>query len=452
MIASTGVISGVTVSHERASVDVLAEASGPDQRTVVSDLLADEEVDEAFALQTCNRIEAYVVTDDPVTGRAVLDEFVETVPDDSVLRMDHEESLRHLLRVAAGLESLVLGEDQILGQVRTAYEDARGEAGIGTMLEDAVTKAIHVGERVRTETAINEGAISLGTAAARVADAETDLEESTALVVGAGEMGTLSARSLAAHGAEELIVANRTVPHAEHVASEVEADARAIALPAVSSASERADVVVTATASDDIVLDADTLAHAGDTAVIDLAQPRDVAPPADDLGSVVVYDLDELESVTDETRERRQEAAERVESTIDEEFERLLDQYKRKRADEVIAAMYESADRVKSREIETAVSKLEAEGDVSDRQREVIESLADALVGQLLAAPTKSLRDAAADDDWTTVHTALQLFDPDFAGSDGPPDFVTEAMVDEMQTEVPDEIPADATASPFDDD
>jgi glutamyl-tRNA reductase len=89
---------------------------------------------------------------------------------------------------------------------------------------------------------------------------------------------------------------------------------------------------------------------------------------------------------------------------------------------------------------------------VSDRQREVIESLADALVGQLLAAPTKSLRDAAADDDWTTVHTALQLFDPDFAGSDGPPDFVTEAMVDEMQTEVPDEIPADATASPFDDD
>ncbi len=450
MIASTGVISGVSVSHERASVDVLAEASGPDQRTVVSGLLGGAE--EAFALQTCNRVEAYVVTESPVTGRAVLDELVADVPDDSVVEMDHEESLRHLLRVASGLESLVLGEDQILGQVRTAYEEARGAGGIGPVLEDAVTKAIHVGERVRTETAINEGAVSLGTAAARLAETETDLGNSTALVVGAGEMGTLSARALAAHGSDEMIVANRTVPHAEHVATEVDADARAIALPAVPAAAERADVIVTATSTEGFILDADTLTDTGGTVVIDLAQPRDVAPAADDLDAVAVYDLDELESVTDRTRERRREAAERVESTIDEEFERLLDQYKRKRADEVIAAMYESAERVKSREIETAVSKLEAEGDVSDRQREILESLADALVGQLLAAPTKSLRNAAADDDWTTIHTALQLFDPEFAGADGPPDFVTEAMSDEMPADARDELPADALVSPFDDD
>ena len=452
MMSSTGIISGVSVSFECATVDVLAEASGPDQRTAVSGLLAREAVEEAFALQTCNRIEAYVVTDDPATGRAAVNDFVAGVSDEVAAEMDHEESLRHLLRVAAGLESLVLGEDQILGQMRTAYEDARGVGGIGTMLEDAVTKAIHIGERVRTETAINEGAVSLGTAAARLVSEETDLADATALVVGAGEMGTLTARSLAAHGADRLIVANRTVPHAEHVANEVDADARAVALPAVPSATERADVVVTATGSDGHLIDVDALDGAGETVVIDLAQPRDVAPAADDVPSAVVYDLDALESVTDETRERRQAAAEQVEGMIDEEFNRLLDQYKRKRADEVIAAMYESAEGIKSREVSTAMSKLESEGEVTEEQREVVESLADTLVSQLLAAPTKSLRDAAAEDDWTTIQTALRLFDPDFGGEAGPPDFVTDAAPGDLPDELPDEAPIDAPIGPFDDD
>nr|WP_205596748.1 glutamyl-tRNA reductase [Halostella salina] len=447
MMPSDGVIAGVSVSHEHADVDTLAAASGPDQRTVVSTLSRAEGVSEAFALQTCNRVEAYVVADDPAAGRAALDEFVAAVPDDAAVELDHEGSLRHLLRVAAGLESLVLGEDQILGQIRTAYEEARGAGGIGPMLEDAVTKAIHVGERVRTETTINEGAVSLGTAAARLADAETDLSTATVLVVGAGEMGTLSARALAAHGAAEILVANRTVPHAEHVAKEVDADARAIALPGVTAAADRADVVVTATASDDRVLDAADLADAGETVVVDLAQPRDVSPAADDIDAVAVYDLDALESVTDETRQQRRAAADRAETMIDEEFDRLLDQYKRKRADEVIAAMYESAERVKAREVSTAVSQLEAEGDLTEEQREIVESLADSLVGQLLAAPTKSLREAAADDDWTTIHTALQLFDPEFGGeADGPP------AADAMPDEFPDDLPADAPVGSFDDD
>jgi glutamyl-tRNA reductase len=264
-------------------------------------------------------------------------------------------------------------------------------------------------------------------------------------------MGTLAARSLAAHGADRLIVANRTVPHAEHVANEVDADARAVALPAVPSATERADVIVTATGSDGHLIDVDALDGAGETVVIDLAQPRDVAPAADDVPSAAVYDLDALESVTDETRERRQAAAEQVEGMIDEEFDRLLDQYKRKRADEVIAAMYESAEGIKSREVSTAMSKLESEGEVTEEQREIVESLADTLISQLLAAPTKSLRDAAAEDDWTTIQTALRLFDPDFGGEAGPPDFVTDAAPGDLPDELPDEAPIDAPIGSFDD-
>ncbi|MFC4408670.1 glutamyl-tRNA reductase [Haloarchaeobius iranensis] len=426
MIGASGVISGVRVSHSVASVDDIAAASRATQREVVTDLTARDGVHEAFCLHTCNRAEAYVVTDDPATGRAALESYAEHVEnDDVVVRMDHEESLRHLLRVAAGLESIVLGEDQILGQIRSAYEEARGVDGLGPMLDDAVLKAIHVGERVRDETDINEGVVSLGSAAASLVADERDLPESTALVVGAGEMATLAARALADRGLATLVVANRTLPHAEHLVSEVDVDAEAVTLAALDSATRDADVVVTATGSDDPVIARHDLDDGRDRTVFDLAQPRDVAAAARDLDTVDVYDLDDLEDVTDETRARRREAAREVERMVETEFDLLLDQYKRKRADEVIAAMYESAERVKARELETALAKL----DLDDEEREVVESMADALVGQLLAPPTKSLRDAAAEDDWATINTALQLFDPEFGGS--PPAFVGAVAGDE---------------------
>ena len=149
MNAATGVVSGVRVSHDCADLDTVEAACHADEQTVLQRLLDVPGVNEAFAIQTCNRFEAYVVTDAAATGRAVLADFAPDVGDHSVVEMDHEESLRHLLRVATGLESLVLGEDQILGQVRDAYESAREVGAVGRMLEDAVTKAIHVGERSR---------------------------------------------------------------------------------------------------------------------------------------------------------------------------------------------------------------------------------------------------------------------------------------------------------------
>ena len=409
MIDGTGVITGVSVSHERASVDDIEAACAENQRVAVESLLARPGVKEAYVLQTCNRAEAYVVTADPEVGRAELDAFVADVPTDAALEMEHEACLHHLLRVAAGLESIVLGEDQILGQVRDAYEDARGVGGIGPVLENGITKAIHVGERARTETAINEGAVSLASAAVRLAGAECSLADATALVVGAGEMGALVAKALD-ETVERVLVGNRTVPHAEHLVEGMAVDASALALDAVPAAVEQADLVITATGSPEYVVETDTLAEAGDTLVIDLAQPRDVPPSADDLEPVEVHDMDDLESVTEASRAQREEAAETVERLVDEEFEHLLTQYKRKRADQVIAAMYESAEQVKTRELATATEKL----DLDAEEREVVESMADALVGQLLAAPTQSLRDAAEEDDWTTINTALQLFDPDF--------------------------------------
>jgi glutamyl-tRNA reductase len=421
-VKTPGVISGVRVTYRTASVGDIATAGSDDQRTDLEALLSAPTVEEAFVLRTCNRAEAYVVASDAETGREVLEEFVADVPEGAVVETGHEESLRHLLRVAAGLESMVLGEDRILGQVREAYEDARGAGGIGPVLEEGVTKAIHVGERVRSETGINEGAVSIASAATRFVAEDVDLESSTALVVGAGDIATAAAKSLAARDLDRLVVANRTIPNAEGVADAVDVDAEGVGLDAIPGVLDDAAVVATATGSQDPVVEASSLSVAGETVVVDMGQPRDVDPAAAGLDTVELYDLDALEAVTEAAREQRRAAAERAETTLDREFDHLLEQYKRKRADEVIAAMHESAEAVKERELETAIAKLESSGELTDDQREVVESLADALVGQLLAAPTKSLRDAAAEDDWATIATALQLFDPEFRdGSASPP-------------------------------
>ncbi|MFB6091353.1 MAG: glutamyl-tRNA reductase, partial [Halobellus sp.] len=412
----TGVICGTRVSHDRANVDQIEAATGEDVRTVIESLLGREGVSEAFAIQTCNRAEAYVVADSVAAGRRALDSFTAGVDDDVVVETGHEESLVHLMRVAAGLESLVLGEDQILGQFKRAVETARGLGALGPILETGLTKAVHVGERARTETEINEGATSIGSAAVRLAETEAELEGATALVVGAGEMGKLAAEALADAGVAELIVANRTVPHAEHLAEMIDTDARAISLDDVADVLGDAKIVVTATSHPEYLLDPADVDDAGETLLIDLAQPRDVDPDAASVEEVVVHDIDALESVTEETREIRTDAAEEVEAMIDEEFDRLLDAYKRRQADEAISTMYEAAERVKSREVETALSRLEShsDGDLSDEEREIVESMADALVGQLLSAPTKSLREAAVEDDWSTIQTAMALFDPEF--------------------------------------
>jgi glutamyl-tRNA reductase len=430
------IITGVSVSHVDARVDEIERVPGETERETVRDLLARDGVEEAFALRTCNRAEAYVVTDDAATGRRALRDFAPDVRDGAVVGLDHEEAVRHLMRVASGLESLVLGEDQILGQFRTAMEEARAVGGVGPTLDEALTKALHVGERARSETAINEGVVSLGSAAVRLADRRLDLGEATALVVGAGEMGLLAARALDAAGVPRLLIANRTVPHAEHVARDVACEASAVGLDDLPAVVTEADLIVCATASPDYVLDPETLATAGETLLVDIAQPRDVDPAATDVAGVTVRDIDALESVTEETHDRRQAAAARVEAMIDAEFSHLMERFKRSRADEAIGAMYESAERTKQAELETAFRKLESQGELTDEQRETVAALADSLVNQLLSAPTKSLRDAAAEDDWTTIQTAMQLFDPEFGGE--PPELPT----GERPSELPDELPS----------
>jgi glutamyl-tRNA reductase len=449
----TEIVAGVSVSHSYASIELIEDAAAESEREAVEALLERSGISEAFVIQTCNRAEAHVVAESTDIAREALSAYLGDVDIDheAVRELGHEEGLRHLMAVACGLDSLVLGEDQILGQFRDAYENARGSGGIGPTLDDALLKALHVGERARSETAINEGALSLGSAAVRFAESNRDLESATALVIGAGEIATLAAKALEATAVDQIVIANRTLPHAEHLATQLETDSSVVGLEAVSVAAAEADLVISATGSTDHVVDPDDLETTGETFIIDIARPRDVSPAAESVDGVSVHDLDAIEAVTDDTRATRREAARDVEAMIDDELEHLLCQYKRKQADQVIAAMYEGAERIKARELRTAVSKLEQESEtgVSEVEHEILESMADALVGQLLSAPTRSLRDAAEEDDWSTIRVALELFgsgldlDPAAPISPDEPTALPEEMRERMPPRVVEQLSDD---------
>lgn len=409
-------VTGVGVSHRRVAVSELEAASWPDPTARLETLLDREDVDEAFLLQTCHRVEEYVVTPEPSSGAAAVDDFATGVSSEAIESMGHRGSLRHLLRVAAGLDSQVIGEDEILGQVKRAYRLADGIGALGEILDPAVLKAIHVGERARTETAINEGNVSLGSAAVELADGELGVDGRDVLLVGAGGIAKTVASRVADHGPSSLAIANRSLSNAEALAADLSIPATAVGLRDLPKRASMSDLVFTATGSDDPVLARRDLAGSDGTLVVDLGQPRDVDGGVESIPGITVRDLDDLRTVVDSSVSERAEAADSVEEIVDEELDLLLDQHKRARADAVIAGMYRGAEYIKRREVDSALSKLETDGAVTPQEREVVEGLADTLVSQLLAIPTRSLREAALEDDWETITSAIQLFDPDVDG------------------------------------
>lgn len=406
------VISGRRVTQEHANVSEIEAACQRDPHTRLTALTQADQVTEAFVLQTCIRAELYVVTETAVAGHSVLSNVDLGVPDDLIVEMDHEESLQHLFRVTAGLESFVVGEDQILVQVQDAVETADTVGSIGPVLETALSKAIQVGKRARSETVVNDGPTSIGGAAVSLVDRERTLDEGSTLVIGTGEMGTHIAQAVSIRGEMELLLANRNRESADRLAEQLDTTVSVVDFDAIPSVLPYVDVVMSATASPEPILDADAFANHGGTFVVDIAQPPDVARAVADYEDVVVHDLDTLETITERARERRRDAVKRVEAMIDEAMTELLQQYKRQRVDGVVAGMYRGAERIKQQELETTFSKLDHHGGLTDKQREDVEALADALVSELLAPPTTGLRDAAARDDWRTIATAIELFDP----------------------------------------
>lgn len=389
---------GTFVTHRRASLDTIEALSAGDEASVRSDLIT-AGADEAFVLQTCNRAEFYVRGSRE--HLAAVDES--QVHEDAIKRASGFDVARHAFRVAAGLESMVVGEDEILGQFEDAVEDARND--LGGILEETLDGAIRTGKRVRNETRINEGNTSMGTAAADLASRVVDLDGATALVVGAGEMGRLIASPLSDRDAD-LVVTNRTYQTARDLADDV--GGRAVCFDGVRTRFDDVDLVVTATDAPHRIFDAEDFADT-DTVVIDLATPRDVDPAAADQSGVALFDIDDVGAVVDKSRELRRGAREHTQDIIEEDLSSLRECLKRRRADEMLSTIYRRADEISAEETQRALERLRADNGISDA--EVLDDFATALVNQLLSTPTHSIKEAAASEDYQTLEAVADVFE-----------------------------------------
>jgi glutamyl-tRNA reductase len=391
----------IGLNHRTVPIELLerfavsADALGK----ALHDLCGRSNIAEAVVLSTCNRTEVYAVADrfHPAYGdiRDFLCDLAQLAPEDLTehLYSDHDHgAVRHLFSVAAGLESTVLGESEILGQVRTAWERAQAEGASRASLNLLFRHAVEVGKRARTETAIGRSTASVSHAAVEMArDRLGTLAGRTVLVVGAGEMGEGIVVALAAGGAGEVLVANRTLARAEELADRV--GGSAISLDAVAAALPFADVVLTSTGAGLLVTEETVPSRDGrPLMVIDIAVPRDVAAGVGLMPDVTLLDLDDLREWAARGRAERQGEVAAVQSIIGDEVQRFADVVEARQVAPLISQLHDYAEQVRLGELLRFAGRLDG---LDDRQRGAVEAMTRGLVAKLLHAPSVRLKDDA---------------------------------------------------------
>lgn len=392
-------ISSMVISHKKATVAEMESVWTGGTDALLEKLYSDENVYECVILKTCNRAEIYIVSEN---GSSVLFRFAKEmgVSSNIVDFYNHDESVVHLLRLACGLESMIVGEDQILGQIKEAYNLAVKRQTIGKVLVTAFSKAIQVGKRARTETKINKGSVSIGSAAVELAeDCLGGLEGKTILVVGVGEIGVLVARALADKDLEGIYISNRTFDKAKTIAFEL--GGKAIPFDDIDNYLEKADVVISATGAPHFVIHKDTVERVMKKRqnrplfMVDIANPRDIEENVGEIPHVTLCNIDNLQVISVKTLQNRKKEALKVMDIIKEEAILLKKQYKRQRADDLISALYRSIYSIRQEEMQTAINKLSAKHTIGTFEIKVLENLTHAIANQVLGEPTKVLRDAA---------------------------------------------------------
>lgn len=406
-------ISSMLITHTKATIEEMEGAwhGGVDQ--LLRRLKSHELVEECAVLKTCNRVEVYVVSP---KGSKVLLEFAKHMKVSSRIIdfLDNDESLRHLMRLTSGLESMIVGEDQILGQVKELFMMAKKAHAVGKTLDTAFNKAIQVGKRIRNETGINKGSVSIGSAAVELAEDNLNgLEGKTVMVIGAGEMGTLVAKALANKNIKVIYVANRTFDKAEALACELKG--RAVKYESIEKFIPKSDVVISATSAPHYVLTHEIISRAMDKKkkelmLIDIGNPRNIESNVGEISGISLYNIDSLKSISEANLERRREEAKKAELIIEEELTLLKKQYKRQQADNIISALYSKVEQIREKEREEAVNKLKARHTIGDIEREVLDDMTHSFANQILAEPTKILRDAAEHDDERFLDMVAELF------------------------------------------
>ncbi len=402
----------IGLNHRTVPLDLLermtVDASGLPK--ALHDVSSRDNVSEAVVLSTCNRTEIYILAErfhaayDDV--RSFLSETAFLPPEafsDHLYVHYDDQAVTHLFSVAAGLDSAVVGEAEILGQVRTAWERAQEEGSIGPTLNLLFRRAVEVGKRARTETDISHHVASVSTAAvAMAADRLGDLTDRSILVVGAGEMGEGMIRSLVAAGVADVRIANRTWDRAVDLAARV--GGRAVRLADLDDALAEVDLLLTGTGATSMLLEhsdidrimrsrfAPEVPSGRDLLIVDVAVPRDVDPAAADLPGVSLLDMDDLRAFAERGVTARRGEMSAVAVIVEEEVARFLTSSSAHEVAPLIVALREQGEAVRLAELDRFSARL---GDLDPKQHDAVEALTRALVAKLLHGPTVELKDAA---------------------------------------------------------
>ncbi|NOZ76840.1 MAG: glutamyl-tRNA reductase [Euryarchaeota archaeon] len=434
----------VRVTHKKADIPTLEAVTFPDVKKALEQICDLPSIKEAVILQTCNRIEVYVAAEDVDVGYHELMDYMmrstmskmkeqhagpaEEVPTDvlvshviekgakfhDVIETDfHANALHHLLRLTSGLESMIVGEDQILGQVKDAYALAKKAGTTGPFFENIFTKAIHVGQVVRKKTRINEGAVSIGSAAVDLAASVlSTLEGRTVLLVGAGEMGTLIAKCLSDCGCGRFLVANRTFEKAEKIAGELGGEA--VPFDKLTGTMADSDVVITATGASRAIIHREMVEEAmegrGDRmlVMIDVAIPRDITDDVGEVPGVRLFNIDGLREIAEENRRAREMEAAKVEEIIEEELSLLTKQLYRIDVEDIVKALYAKAEEVRQKEMDKALRILG--NSIGEREKLVLADLTKVIQSRTISPIADEIRKAAEVNDREAVDVARRWF------------------------------------------
>lgn len=383
-----------TLSHQHASVQELEAFRFSDEAKFLEK--AKQQFKGAMLLQTCNRVTILVHG----SGES-LKSFLSGEGREGYRVLEGEQALRHLLELSSGVDSMIVGEDQIIGQMRRALQQAEQSGAADAMIRDCMEKAIHVGIQVRRRTNINRGAVSIGSAAVELAEQLLGgLENRHILIVGSGEMGMLVTKALAAKGLSAIYVANRTYERAVRLADEI--GGRAVRLSDLYQYIALSDVVISCTSAPHPIIYRDRLKaameqrrwplerHPRPLVIIDIAQPRDVEEGAEEIEGVHVYTVDHLRCISETNLMNRKREVEEARAIIEEELDRCKRLLMRSSVDAMVASLYTWAETIRVRERDRALHRM---GEQGERASAILDEMTNALVKKLLSEVTFAIRE-----------------------------------------------------------
>ena len=385
-------IINIRVDHTLADIETMENVS-KDLKELFSTLKENIDIKEYIEINTCNRYEYFLYTDD--YNKLDLD-----CENKYVIIQYNDEAVLHLFRMTSGLESMIIGEDQILGQVKDAKRKSEREGHCGKKLDAVFTKAIHVGQVVRNKTKINQGSISIGSAAVDLAEEHLgDLQDKHVLVIGAGKMGTLVAKALAEKNLKAIFVANRTYYKAIKLAEELEGEA--ILFDNLEEKLLNADLVISSTGAPHAIINKERLLRVFDENIpnkmifIDIANPRDIAEDVKEIG-IDLFNIDDLRGIAEKNKKLREREVIEAEKIIESEFDLLKESFNLIEINSLLGSLRESMEEIRQRESQKGIVKLNA---VDAKDIKVIDKMTQSIVNKIFYDISEGIKKSAKDNE-----------------------------------------------------